>query len=461
MRLSLLLSLQIVSNDGATVKVGCRRLRLLLGVLALALVLFSARRATAGPLDLSGHDWEGCYDFLQLAQAELGSRAYPTSSVDLGELTPDDALILIHPEHTLDVSSLGAFMRAGGRVVLLDDFGRGDALLRYFGIQRVSLPVRPAEALRHNPELAIAEPAAPHPMTSGVGRVVLNHATGLTKPDLSPVLVVRGQGEPDVLVALSGVVQKGRFFAVGDASIFMNSMLRYPGNKALAKNLLAYAANAEAPERKEGKVFLLSGAFDLRGSFGDSRSGGTEWLKSVRDGLASVQHDGMPPFLAYFLTVCLGLGLVLWTGSRAGKIHAATSPRYTRAIPVAAQGGVAGHAAVVGSERATRALALLELKSALEEDLTVLLGLERVPAADVLVAHAVGSKLLDADAARSLRQLLLRMAKIETMMLSPHNDGLRRIRDREVLVTAGTVKRLLAMARRNASAHANAARRPS
>jgi hypothetical protein len=157
----------------------------------------------------------------------------------------------------------------------------------------------------------------------------------------------------------------------------------------------------------------------------------------------------MPPFVAYFLSVSLGLGLVLWTGSRAGKVHGATSPRYTRAIPVAAQGGVAGHAAVVGGDRTSRALALLELKSALEEELTILLGLERVPAADVLVAHVIGSRLLDADAARSLRQLLLRMAKIETMMLSHQKAGLARVRDREVVAIAATVNELLAAARQS------------
>jgi hypothetical protein len=414
----------------------------------LLLLLFMTRTAMARPLDLGGHDWEGCSDFVQLAQAELGSRAYPTSTVELGELGPDDALILIHPEFKLEAASLGSFLRIGGRVVLLDDFGHGDTLLRYFGMQRVPLPSTPADALRHNPELAIAEPAGGHPLTSGVRRVVLNHATGLTNPDLSPILVVRGQGEPDVLAAISGAVQKGRLLAVGDGSVVMNSMLRYPGNKAFAKNILAYAANIEVPERK-GKVYILSGGFELRGTFGEPRGPDGDWQRAVRDALASVRRDGMPPFVAYFLSVSLGLGLVLWTGSRAGKVHGATSPRYTRAIPVAAQGGVAGHAAVVGGDRTSRALALLELKSALEEELTILLGLERVPAADVLVAHVIGSRLLDADAARSLRQLLLRMAKIETMMLSHQKAGLARVRDREVVAIAATVNELLAAARQS------------
>jgi len=48
------------------------------------------------------------------------------------------------------------------RLVLckVDDFGSGDELLRHFQIERVALPAHPALELRHNPALAIAEPAA-------------------------------------------------------------------------------------------------------------------------------------------------------------------------------------------------------------------------------------------------------------------------------------------------------------
>jgi len=424
-------------------------LALTVALVAAAVCLF-ARPAAAKPFDLGGRDWEGCADFVQLARTELGARAVPTSRVELGELTPEDALVLLHPDQPLDVASLGAFLRSGGRVILLDDFGHGDELLQYFSIQRVPLPSRPAEVLRHNAELPIAEPASHHVLTNGVGRVVLNHATGLANAELSPVLSVRGQGEPDVVVALAGLVLKGRLLAVGDASFVMNSMLRYPGNKLFAKNILGYAANADAPSATPGKVYILSGTFDLHGKVGESTSGGSDLMRNVNEALAGIAREGMPPFLAYFLSVVLGLGLVMWTGSRAGKVHAATTPRYTRVIPLAAQGGVAGHASVVGGARASRALALLELKSALEEELTILLGLERVPAADVLVAHVTGSHLLDAKAGHALRQLLLRMAKIETMILSPQTHALRKIRDREVLVTAAVVNRILAAARKNA-----------
>ena len=52
-----------------------------------------------------------------------------TAQIDFHELKPDDGLLLLYPEKNLDVDELSKFMRAGGRVVMLDDFGRGDSLL--------------------------------------------------------------------------------------------------------------------------------------------------------------------------------------------------------------------------------------------------------------------------------------------------------------------------------------------
>src|SRR5262249_51836678 len=160
------------------------------------------------------------------------------STLDLRQLRREDGVVLVHPERVIDADELMAYMRAGGRLVLLDDYGTGDALLARFGIRRVPLPSRPAEMLRGNPALAIAEPASVHPAVRHASRVVVNHGTGLAHPALSPVLVVRGESEPDVLFAVAGAVGQGRLLAVGDASVAINGMMRYPGNRALAVALV-------------------------------------------------------------------------------------------------------------------------------------------------------------------------------------------------------------------------------
>src|SRR6185295_18660781 len=294
----------------------------------------------------------------------------------------------------LDEGELSKFMREGGRVVLLDDYGRGDSLLTAFNMRRVPAPRSPAESLRHNPQLALAEPASAHPVVADVNRVVTNHPTGLSHPDLSPVLKIRATPpEQDVVVAVAGAVGKGRLLAVGDPSIVMNSMLRYAGNKTFARGLVRYTVDSDAWGKRGGRLFIASGSFEQKGAYGDDESTWSDWLRGLR------------------------LGLVVWVGSRAGRLHKPVTPRFVRKTPAVAQGGVAGHAAVIAAPQTSRVLAILELKSALEEQLTALLGLPKVPGHTELMNQVSIRGLLDAEGVVALRKLLLRMSSVETMVV--------------------------------------------
>ncbi len=418
-------------------------------VLVACAAVFASRSALAKPLDVDGHDWEGLSDFVQAAHEEIGdARVLATSTLNYDDVKKEDGIILIHPERALDVDSLASFMRSGGRVVLLDDFGTGDALLKHFGLQRVPMPARPAEFLRNNPQFAIAEPAGAHPVVRDVTKLVTNHPTGLRHPDLSPVLKLRGIDEPDVLLAEAGAVGEGRLLAVGDGSLVMNSMLRFPGNRAFARGIVRYAVEDDNRFKRSGRLFIASGAFEQRGSFGEREGLAKEWherLREASDAVTSARKDGLPPSVAYILAIFVGLGIVLWVGSRAGRTHRASAPRFTRGVPLLAQGGVAGHAAVIGAPKTSRALALLELKSALEEGLAGSLGLELVPSHEELVHRLEDARILDADGMRTLKQLLLRMASVETMVLSRRTDAMERVRDRDVVEAAVMVKKVLAL----------------
>jgi len=411
----------------------------------LAVVLGVGGVASARPFDLAGKDWEGCSDFVELAKAELGTSVVATSELDFHELRPEDGVILLYPESSVDADSLSKFMRAGGRVILLDDFGAGDSLLSHFAMERVPIPQHPLESLRHNPQLAIAEPASLHPVVAEANRVVTNHPTGLRHPDLSPVLKIRGSGEPEVTIAVAGAVGQGRLLVVGDPSIVMNSMLRYAGNKAMARGMLRYAVEDDTWGKRGGKVFIASGAFKQKNTFGedDALSNLKERLRSVRDAFASIRKDGMPPWMLYGMAVTLGLATIVWVGARGGRVHKPIVPRFVRAIPLVAQGGMAGHAAVVASPGASRVLAMLELKYALEEQLTTLLEHESTPSQDVLLRELEIWGLLDASSRATLRALLARFASIETMLMFGKGESLQRISDAEVLGTGRTVKELL------------------
>lgn len=418
-------------------------------LLAVPALLCVATRALASPFDLSGTDWEGGQELVRLARSELGAaRVVATQQLDFRELRPDDGLVLLYPERNLDVEQLARFMKAGGRVVLLDDFGRGDSLLRHFGMDRVPAPRRPAESLRRNPNLALAEPASAHPVVSDVQRVVTNHPTGLSHPDLSPVLKIRSQDEGEVVIAVAGAVGQGRLLAVADPSIVMNSMLRYAGNKAFARGIVRYAVDNDAWGKRGGRVFIASGAFEQKGSYGGEESTFDESLRALKDAVDQARREGVPPALAYALAIAVGLALVVWVGSRAGRLHKPVVPRFVRRTPPVAHGGVAGHAAVIGAPQTSRILAVLELKSALEEQLTAMLGLSKVPAHQELLSQIASRGLLDAEGVRALNKVLLRMSNVETMIVFQRSGGMvQPIRDNEVVAIARTVEQILSAAR--------------
>jgi hypothetical protein len=419
-------------------------------------VLLVPVSALAAPFDLVGNDWEGGTELVRLARAELGAaRVVVTTQIDFTELKPEDGLLLLYPERSLDVDELTKFMRAGGRVIMLDDFGRGESLLETFRMKRLPSPRHPAESLRHNPQLALAEPASAHPVVADVNRVVTNHPTGLGHPDLSPVLKIRASaGEPDVTVAVAGSVGQGRLLVVGDPSIVMNSMLRYSGNKALARGLVRYAVDSDAWGQRGGRLFIASGNFEQKGSYGGEHNALSEWFRDLKDLLDTIRKEGLPSILAWSASIALGLALVVWVGSRAGRLHKPSVPRFVRHVAPVAQGGVAGHAAVIGAPQTTRVLAVLELKSALEEQLTTMLGLDKVPGHQELLAQITTRGVLDAEGVHTLRRLLLRMSNVETMVVFQRSGGMvQSVRDQEVVSIGRTVKQLLDAAQANIAGH--------
>jgi len=403
----------------------------------LACVMFVAQ-GTRGAYETTGAgsgDWDGLSELVQLAKDEAGPlRVVVSNRLDYAELGPRDAVILLHPEVSLDVGSLSAFLRDGGRVVLFDDFGKGDELLRHFQIQRVALPERPALELRHNPALAIAEPAE-HQTVHGVSRVVLNHASGLLHKQLSPLLYVRSATDDEKInVGLAGAVDKGHLLVVSDSSVPINGMLRFPGNKTFVRNVLHYAHAGVGDVPGEGRLYLLVGNFEQTGAYGaDSDSSTLGKLHVVVDAFHDFERNGLPPAVAYLAGALGALALALWVYGRASRVHRAATPRYAKSIPLAVQGGIAGHAAVIAAKGTTRALAVLEIKTALEEEICAALQVEHAPAPDEIVRRAREARLVSDETGRKLRALLAYMGRVETLVLSRRADAMRQVRDADVV----------------------------
>lgn len=401
-------------------------------VCRLAVVLLLVAVPLRAAFSVNDEGWEGTSELLEIARSKLGrERVRIVATLNYGELTPADGILVLAPSVELDYAQLSAFLRAGGRLAVVDDYGTGAKLLQRFQIQRIQAPLRPARVLRSNSQLAIAVPAVQqvagheqgrHPVVADVDQLVTNHPTALTHPNLTPVLKIPAIGEPDAALAVTGIiVDRGRLFAMGDPSAVINLMLRYPGNRAFAAGLASYLVEADTWSARGGKLYLLSGEFRQQGHYG-GESGLSEEIRDQFAGLLQTLEDvrqgGLPGSFAVLLGALLALASGVWTARVATRPYKRAIPRYASGVPLVGQGGVAGRAAVLAAPTTHRALALLELKSALEEGLTDKLGLARGASQAALLAEIDRQNLLDKQSSEELKRLFLQMSHAESQVLA-------------------------------------------
>ena len=416
--------------------------RLLISAAAALIVLTPGIPALAKGFDVSDSSWEGTTELYALAQQELGkARVEVLASIDYERLGKDDGLLVLHPEVELDYNELSAFLRAGGRMAVLDDRGEAAHFLARFQIHRVEAPRNPAQSLRDNPDLAIAVPAVEqvagqeqnrHPVVAGVDRVVTNHPTALVHPNLTQVLKIPALGEPDATLAVTGIIAKsGRLFAMGDPSVVINEMLRYPGNRAFASGLLKYLVENDAGASRGGKLYIVANDFGQRGHFGGTR-GVLGEFSNLSDGLAEFSSDleknGLPATLALALAVLSAAGALAWALSYSSRLYRRSVPRYAVAPLLLAQGGIAGRAAVLSAPTTDPALLLHELRSALSEALCSALGLSRLSSPEQILAELRQKRLLASPLVEDTRTLFRDLGEAQSALLSRRRLKLARAR---------------------------------
>ena len=411
--------------------------------------LASPAWAAFSPEDRS---WEGCSELTALAKTQLGeAHVRVVSSIDYSVLDPRDGILFLHPEVEIRFHALAAFLAAGGRAAVVDDYGQAAPLLQRFHIHRANAPASPALRLQGNPQLPVALPAPSeaserepneHLTLRGVDQVVTNHPTALrleTGIELTRLLLLPAQGEEDALLAVTGVIGDakacglagapggsapsghcGRLLAMGDPSALINLMLRYPGNRNFARGLVSYLVEDDTWGRRGGNLYILNGAFRQSGSYGDA----TDWRESLLeqqaallDWLQEVRAHGLPEPLSIALAAVAAVSVCIWTALAGGQLYSASTPGYSRAVPTTAQGGFAGRFAVLAAATTDRALVLMELKQTLEGSLRQRLNQPNASMAS-LVEGVRQRQLLGPEAAQRLEHLLRRLGAAELAVLS-------------------------------------------
>ncbi|HEY4176805.1 MAG TPA: DUF4350 domain-containing protein [Kofleriaceae bacterium] len=196
--------------------------------------------------------WNGMASFVGLAEG-MGFTVDPMTSVDWSELTSEDILFLVWPLKTVDATKLGAFVTAGGNVVIADDFGTAHAAMQAMGLLRAEVAqARATRFYQGLPYAPIANSRGTHEIAQEVGDVVTNHPAVMTRVEGAEVVVALDQGA----IVAAGERGSGRFVAVSDPSIFINRMLQFPGNVRLTANILNWL---DRGNRRARHIKLLRG----------------------------------------------------------------------------------------------------------------------------------------------------------------------------------------------------------
>ena len=205
--------------------------------------------------------WNGMASFVGLAEG-MGFEVTPVEHLEWGDLSSDDILFLVYPLQRVDPARLGAFVAAGGNVVIADDFGEGREAMEALGLLRADVTTPRASKFEGGHLWApIATAQADHPLTADVGELVTNHPAALTR--VQGATTVFGFDEGGVVVA--GERGSGKFVAISDPSIFINRMQQFKGDVQLAANLLRWMSRAGRARH----VVLLRGDVPM---YGDPRA---------------------------------------------------------------------------------------------------------------------------------------------------------------------------------------------
>jgi hypothetical protein len=216
----------------------------LVGLLGLAMTplprpagLGTARAASNdADYDPRSTAWNGMASFVGLAEG-MGFEVSAVGSLEWSELSAEDILFLIYPLQRVDPGRLGAFVQAGGNVVIADDFGEGKDAMQGLGLLRAeTLTPRASKHYEGRTFAPIATARGDHPLAVDVGEVVTNHPAALIRIQGATTVVAFDEGA----VVVAGERGSGHFVAISDPSIFINKMLMFRGNIQLAANLLRY-----------------------------------------------------------------------------------------------------------------------------------------------------------------------------------------------------------------------------
>lgn len=229
----------------------------------LAPLILGLSAALAADYRVESSAWNGLGAFAQLGQ-ELGCPVVAAETLDWGALSSRDVLFLVYPTSPVPADDVAGFLRAGGRLVVADDFGTAGPALARLGIQRTGgqdpAQIPGAATYRGRPQLLLASARGDSPLGRATNIIVTNHPAVFTSRRLDAAF----EFAPGRAAVIEGRLGRGRFVALSDPSVLINNMLGLPENRLFAAALIAQMCRPHPPSKAD-RIVLYTGAFTLRG----------------------------------------------------------------------------------------------------------------------------------------------------------------------------------------------------
>lgn len=199
--------------------------------------------------------WNGLSEWKRLAE-DLGCPIHVRKTLDWASLDGQDVLFVVHPETELQPEAFVAFLSAGGRAILADDFGKSEKVLAALGIHRQEGPLpKGTRFYRPDQNVPVALPTRMTPLGQATRELLGNHSAFFESS-----LPATYSFAPGAALVIEGVVGHGRFVAVADGSVFINNMLELPGNREFAAHLLVNLCRLQ-----QDRLLLLHSSFSQMG----------------------------------------------------------------------------------------------------------------------------------------------------------------------------------------------------
>ena len=233
-------------------------------LLAAGLGLWATEQVTLAS-DVSSHGrdfhvghkgWNGLSELRRLAD-DLGCPMQVRRTLDWSSIDGQDVLLLLHPLTELDEAATVAYLSAGGRVILADDFGTSTRVLEKVGIHRQSEPW-PAGVRFYRPDhsLPIATPARATSLGKAASELLANHSSYFVSG-----LPATYAFAPGAALVIEANVGHGRLVAIADPSLFINNMLELPGNREFAAHLIVDICRLQ-----QDRLVVVTGPFGQHGT---------------------------------------------------------------------------------------------------------------------------------------------------------------------------------------------------